>query len=85
MSKVDVDGGTARPRIDREFDRIEALLASLAGDDDARAEVEDRLRRFQSNAAAFLSAGRDDADEDDLSGASDDELLEALDRELESP
>jgi NAD(P)-dependent dehydrogenase (short-subunit alcohol dehydrogenase family)/acyl carrier protein len=66
----------------REFDRLEAALANLAGSD--REELVGRLRTFNSRCHELIGVGADgdgSLASADLDSASDEELFELIDRE----
>ena len=85
-------GGQAatRPLIDEELDRVESMLASVATDDKARERVNARLRSLTTRLQLLAegtngdTATGDAAAEDDLESASDDEILELINREFGS-
>jgi acyl transferase domain-containing protein/acyl carrier protein len=84
-------GPAAGAAIDRELDRLEALLAGLAADGAARERAHARLRSLDGRLQALLlgtsganGADADDGDEDVLDAASDDELFELIDQEFGS-
>ncbi|MCZ1017742.1 type I polyketide synthase [Streptomyces noursei] len=63
-----------------ELDRLEALLAAVPGDDDARTAITTRLQRLLSN---WTSPGEQpEHTTDDLLSASAEELFDVLDREF---
>ncbi len=66
------DGGEART-IEAEFDRLESILGEIESDEQ-REQASMRLRSLLGG----LRAG----DEEDLAGATDEEMFEALDKEL---
>jgi acyl carrier protein len=79
-----------RPPLEEELQKIEALLITVASDEQQLAEFKPRLRSF-SNRLRFVlgqtKSDRDDADEgsdDDLYGVSDDEMFELIDEEIGS-
>ena len=59
-SEVSGDGDGERPSIDRELDRVEAMLASIAADDGERERLEARLRSFSARVQSFLSRRTED-------------------------
>jgi acyl transferase domain-containing protein/acyl carrier protein len=88
-SKVTLDG-TARPAIDEGLDRLEALLPSIAADNEEQTRVRVRLQALTRRVEAFLADGAygdapDDAAavEDALESATDDEVFELLDKRRE--
>jgi polyketide synthase 12 len=78
------DGPSPYDQVDDELDRVEAILAAVDGDDEARARVADRLRAIGA-ALAGSANGHGDADDERIATASDAELFELLDEELEAP
>jgi short-subunit dehydrogenase/acyl carrier protein len=88
-SRVAADG-PARPAIDDELDKVEAMLASVAGDEKARDRVEARLRALNARLHLLAEASNGDSTsgdapaDDDLESASDEEILELIDREFGS-
>jgi acyl transferase domain-containing protein/acyl carrier protein len=78
--------GAARPAIDEGLDRLEALLPSLASDNDEQARVKTRLQALTRRVEALLEDGAygdvpTPADiEDVLDSATDDEVFALLDR-----
>jgi acyl carrier protein len=77
-------GGAAKPGIDEQLDKLDALLESMASDDGARDRVSARLRAFlldRANGQAADGNGDGRVDED-LESASDDELLEIFEGEF---
>ncbi len=79
--------GSSQGRIERELDRLEAVLASL-GDETARTQAQAPLRAFHARLEQFLAqvasgAGEEVADED-LSEVSDEEMFALIDREFGS-
>ncbi|RJO70307.1 SDR family NAD(P)-dependent oxidoreductase, partial [Nocardia panacis] len=69
------------------LDKIESMIAALAANDQVEGHVEQRLRSFGLKLNALLAGIEDwDTDEsaEDLASASDDELFEALNNELDS-
>jgi acyl transferase domain-containing protein/D-arabinose 1-dehydrogenase-like Zn-dependent alcohol dehydrogenase/acyl carrier protein len=73
------DSGAQRPRAESDLDKLDALLASIAADDDGREKVRGRLRAFLLDGAPRDGEGRVD---DDLEAASDEEIFEMLDRDF---
>jgi acyl transferase domain-containing protein/acyl carrier protein len=71
-------------RLGRELERVEALLADLPADGEARELLEPRLRSFNARLLGFLAPGSEAtaAEGEDLAAASDDELFELIDKEL---
>jgi acyl carrier protein len=81
--------GASRPVIEVQLDEMEAMLSSIAGDQDARRRVEERLRLLGARIGSFLAApaGTDFAQEhrsgaEDLESVSDDELFEIIEKEF---
>ncbi|MCA1588051.1 MAG: type I polyketide synthase [Chloroflexi bacterium] len=75
--------GPPRVPIEDQLDRVEAMLAQIAADEPARAQVEVRMRAFHARIDAFLEGSRDgDLADDDLDGVSDDEMFELIDKEF---
>jgi hypothetical protein len=80
--------GAARPRIEQELGRVEAMLATITADGGSRALVEGRIRSLNARLGSFLagmgagSAGREEgAGDTDLAVASDEEMFELIDGE----
>jgi short-subunit dehydrogenase/acyl carrier protein len=71
---------SARSPIDLEFDRLEAALAGIGGDD--RDTVVARLRLLGIRWRELPGTADNGAEEADFEVASDDELFELIDREL---
>src|SRR3954449_8901390 len=59
-SEVTGDGAAERPSIERELDRVEAMLASISADDGERERLEARLRSFSARVQSFLSRRTED-------------------------
>jgi NAD(P)-dependent dehydrogenase (short-subunit alcohol dehydrogenase family)/acyl carrier protein len=81
--------GSSRPAIDEQLDGLEAMLASIADDEQARRQADTRLRAVNARIRSFLSAtaNGDPGDGDrpageDLESVSDDELFEIIEKEL---
>jgi acyl carrier protein len=78
--------GASRPAIDEGLDRLEALLPSLASDNDEQARVKTRLQALTRRVEALLEDGaygdvHTPTDiEDVLDSATDDEVFALLDR-----
>jgi NAD(P)-dependent dehydrogenase (short-subunit alcohol dehydrogenase family)/acyl carrier protein len=84
--------GAARPAIDEELDRLETMVASIAGDDRERQRIKMRVRLFNARVGSLLTAASngnppdsDRSTEDDLDLASDDELFEIIETEFGTP
>jgi acyl transferase domain-containing protein/acyl carrier protein len=79
-------GGTGRPPIDDEFARLERLVEQLAGDEQARAAVELRVRAFNNRVQRLLTAAAGgaatDVSDDDLDAVSDEEMFALIDNEF---
>jgi NAD(P)-dependent dehydrogenase (short-subunit alcohol dehydrogenase family)/acyl carrier protein len=78
-----------RPAIDEMLQQLEGLLATVAENEVARKQVDPRLRSFNESLRAFLSGagngdmGGSDQDADqDLSTASDAELMAIIEKEI---
>jgi acyl transferase domain-containing protein len=87
-SKVE-QNGSSRPAFDAQLDGLEAILASIAGDEQARRRADARLRAFDAQIRSFLagpvngdSADADRSTEEDLESVSDDELFEIIEKEF---
>ncbi len=83
--------GAARPAIDEGLDRLEALLPSLASDNDEQARVKVRLQALTRRVETLLLDGAHaeaEAEEDmaeALESASDDEVFALLDKRRGGP
>jgi acyl transferase domain-containing protein/acyl carrier protein len=81
--------GSSPPALDAQLDGLEAMLASIAGDEHARTRAEERLRMLNARIKSFLTgaangdaAGGEQPAEDDLESVSDDELFEIIEKEF---
>jgi acyl transferase domain-containing protein/acyl carrier protein len=81
--------GSSRPAIDEQLDGLEAMLASIADDEQARRRAAVRLRAVNARIRSFLNgtANGEPGDGDrpageDLESVSDDELFEIIEKEL---
>ncbi|WP_433665368.1 SDR family NAD(P)-dependent oxidoreductase [Nocardia sp. CA-128927] len=89
---TDLGGGLeagSRSPFDEELQKLEALLITVAGDEERLAEIEPRLRYLSNRLRTVLSGTNghpDDADDevDDFDVASDNEMFELIDKELGS-
>jgi acyl transferase domain-containing protein/acyl carrier protein len=81
-------GNTAKPAFDEQLERLEAMLAAIAGDDQARRRADARLRLFNARARSLLTGAADgvaEGEQDaaaDLESVSDDELFEIIEKEF---
>jgi acyl carrier protein len=76
------DDGSAKPRLDDQLDKLDALLESMAADEGARDRVSARLRAFLLGRANGEATNGDARVDEDLESASDDELLEIFEGEF---
>jgi acyl carrier protein len=74
-----VDGDQARPPVLEELDKLEGLLASVAGDDERRAEIAARLAAIMHEFRAEPASDRE------LETASNEEIFDLVDQELNDP
>jgi short-subunit dehydrogenase/acyl carrier protein len=76
----------AQPQLELEFERIERLLREMTTDAQARPQVEERVRAFNTRVRGLLAAaGRDPRQDDeaaDLAAASDEEMFALIDDEV---
>jgi hypothetical protein len=70
--------GAARPTIDEQIDKLEAALASLAGDNGERTRITARMQALIRRAE--MPPTDDSHMEDALDSATNDELFELIDR-----
>jgi acyl transferase domain-containing protein/acyl carrier protein len=84
LGQVGSAGGSARPSIEAELDRIERMFERMAADDDGRAQVESGMRALNARMQRLLD-GPDLLEDDagaDLELASDEEMFAMIDEEL---
>ncbi|WP_431784898.1 SDR family NAD(P)-dependent oxidoreductase, partial [Streptomyces chumphonensis] len=84
-SQVAVPGGAGgAPTLAAELERLEQIIGSASADDVVAHRMTDRLRALLGRLAEPEPSVEDTGD-DDLDGATDDELFDLLDEELENP
>ncbi|RKN08363.1 SDR family NAD(P)-dependent oxidoreductase [Streptomyces radicis] len=83
-AEVTVEGeeAAAAPSLAGELDRLEAIISSATADDIARNRMTDRLRALLAGLDG--TAATAEAADDDLDHATDDELFDLLDGELDA-
>ncbi|MFG2848854.1 SDR family NAD(P)-dependent oxidoreductase, partial [Kitasatospora sp. NPDC048296] len=74
--------GVVLKTLDKELDRLETTLEAAAEDDDTRMEIVLRLKAFLNRLNGSQGTADGDPYESGLDDATDDELFEALQREL---
>ncbi|MGH3381934.1 MAG: phosphopantetheine-binding protein, partial [Actinoallomurus sp.] len=91
LSEVGGIEDTARSPLEEDMQRIEALLNTVASDEQRLADLKPRLRSLNNRLRSILggttSNQRDEADEDTgdvLDGVSDEDMFDLIDKEIGS-